>query len=125
MRQSHTNLQLGEVLSKLAEDFLQVKLLVGYGDTINGYGWHVKYYVEIIQCIEYCPKCRVKYFVNYKDDQYPLHHQHIHRQEYKTIFAKDFIDENDVCIELLNFHLQNEKKYETSKPHGIRKGSDL
>lgn len=97
------NAMLGEVLSKLSKKELQVKLIVGYGDTINGYGWRVKYYVEIIQCIEYCPKCRVKYNVNYNDNQYPLHHQHSHHQEYKTIFAKEFISENDMCLELLNF----------------------
>jgi hypothetical protein len=94
---------LGVVLSKLAKKELQVKLFVGYGDCINGYGWHVRYYVEVIQCIEYCPKCRVKYSVNYKNDQYPLHHQHSHHQEYKTIFAKEFMYEDDMCLELLNY----------------------
>ena len=97
------NVLLGEVLSKLAKKELQVKLLVGYRDCINGYGWHVRYYIEVIKCIEYCPKCRVKYDVNYNDDQYPLRHQHSHRQEYKTIFAKEFMSENDMCMDLLNF----------------------
>jgi len=97
------NMLLSEVISKLAKKELQVKLLVGYGDCINGYGWHVSYYVEVIQCIEYCPKCRLKYNVNYKDDHYPLHHQHSHHQEYKTIFAKGFMSENKMCMELLNF----------------------
>ena len=97
------NVLLGEVLSKLAKKELQVKLLVGYRDCINGYGWHVSYYVEVIQCIEYCPICRGKYNVNYKDDHYPLRHQHSHHQEYKTIFAKEFMSENDMCMELLNF----------------------
>ena len=97
------NVLLGEVLSKLAKKELQVKLLVGYSDCINGYGWHVRYYIEVIKCIEYCPKCRVKYDVNYNDNQYPLHHQHSHHQEYKTIFAKEFMSENDMCLELLNF----------------------
>jgi hypothetical protein len=93
---------LGEVLSKLAKKELQVKLIVGYVDAINGYGWHVKYYIEVIKCIEYCYKCRANYGVNYKDDYYPNYHQHSHRAEYKTIFSKEFISENDMIIELLN-----------------------
>jgi len=95
--------ELGEVLSKLAQKELQVKLLVGYRDSINGYGWRVIYYVEVIQCIEYCSKCRVNHKVNYKDDHYPLTHQHSHCQEYKTIFEKEFMSEDAMCIELLNF----------------------
>ena len=97
------NVLLGEVLSKLAKKELQVKLIVGYRDCINGYGWRVRYYVEIIQCIEYCSKCRAKHKLNYKEDYYPLHHQHSHRQEYKTIFSKEFMSENDMCMELLNY----------------------
>ena len=97
------NVLLGEVLSKLAKKELQVKMLVGYHDSLNGYGWHVRYYVEVIKCVEYCPKCRAKYNVNYKDDHYPLHHQHSNRQEYKTIFAKEYMSEDDMCLELLNF----------------------
>jgi hypothetical protein len=97
------NVLLGEVLSKLAKKELQVNLFVGYRDSLNGYGWHVRYYVEVIKCIEYCPKCRAKHNVNYKDDQYPLHHQHSHYQEYKTIFTKDFMSESKMCMELLNF----------------------
>jgi hypothetical protein len=99
---NNSNVLLGEILSELAKKQLQVKLLVGYNDSLNGYGWHVKYYIEVTECIEYCPKCRVKYNVNYKDDYYPLHHQHSHHQEYKTIFAKEFMSESDMCIELLN-----------------------
>jgi hypothetical protein len=102
MKKLIENMPLGEVLSFLAKKELQVKLFVGYRDVINGYGWHVRYYVKVIKCIEYCPKCRVKYNVNYKDDHYPLHHQHSHHQEYKTIFAKEFMSESEMCIDLLN-----------------------
>lgn len=97
------NVLLGEVLSKLAKKELQVKLFVGYRDCINGYGWHVSYYVEVIKCLEYCSKCRLNHQVDYKDDHYPLHHQHSYRQEYKTIFSKEFMSENRMCMELLNF----------------------
>ena len=98
-----TNISLSNVLIKLAENELQVKLFIGYRDCINGYGWHVRYYVEVIKCIEYCSKCRTNHNVDYKEDYYPLHHQHSHRQEYKTIFAKEFMSESDMCIELLNY----------------------
>jgi hypothetical protein len=98
-----SNIQLSDVLVKLAKKDFQIKLFVGYQDSINGYGWHVKYFVELIECIEYCPKCRVKYNVNFNDNTYPLNHQHSHRVEYKTIFANDFISENDMIISLLKF----------------------
>jgi hypothetical protein len=94
--------QLTEVLEKLAKKELQIKLLVGYQDSINGYGWHVKYYVEVIKCIEFCCKCRAKYNVDYFDNYYPLHHQHSHRTEYKIIFSKDFRNVDDLCFELSN-----------------------
>jgi len=93
------NVQLGEVFSMIARKKMQVKLLVGMRDAINGYGWHVRYYVEVIQCIEYCSKCRLNHNVNYKDD-YLSHHQHSHHQEYKTIFSKEFMSEDDMCMEL-------------------------
>ena len=93
--------QLTEVLEKLAKKNLQIKLLVGYQDTINGYGWHVKYYVEVIECIEFCYKCREYYNVDYYYN-YTLHHQHSHRAEYKTIFSKEFLNIDDLCFELSN-----------------------
>lgn len=94
---------LGHILCDLAKKELQVKLLVGYQDSLNGYGWHVKYYVELIQCIEFCPTCRAKYGVDYYDNQYPIHHQHKNHQEYKTIFTKSFISEEDMVDELKKF----------------------
>ena len=97
-----TNPVLSEVLPKLTQKELQVKLFVGYRDSINGYGWHVVYYVVVVKCVEYCAKCRANHNVNYKDDYYPLHHQHSHRQEYITIFEKEFMSETNMCLELLN-----------------------
>lgn len=94
---------LGDILSKLAKKELQVKLMVGYADSLNGYGFHVKYYVEVIKCVEFCSKCRNLHNVDYKDDYYPNHHQHSHRQEYKTIFEKEFMSEDKMCLELAQF----------------------
>ena len=94
---------LCEVLSKLALKGYQIKLLVGLRDAVNGYGWHTRYYVEVVECVEFCPKCRAKWNVNYNDNTYPLHHQHSHHQEYKKILAKEFMSEIDMMQELLNF----------------------
>lgn len=96
---------IGDVLKKLAKKELQVKLLVGYRDCLNGYGWNVRYYVEVIQCIEFCSTCRNFHNVDYKEDYHQLNmsHRHSHRQEYKTIFAKEFMSEDDMCLELLKF----------------------
>lgn len=97
-----TKPMLGDVLSALAKKELQVKLLIGYRDCVNGYGWHVRYYVEVFKTVEYCPKCRAKYNVNYKDDQYPLHHQHSHHTQVVNVYAKEFMSEDDLCVGLLN-----------------------
>jgi hypothetical protein len=93
-------MSISEVLSDLAKKELQTKLFVGYQDSINGYGWHVVYYVEIIKCIEYCEKCRKNHNVNYKDDYYPNYHQHAHRHEYKIIYENRFRNEADMILEL-------------------------
>jgi hypothetical protein len=102
--QTHSNsyILLSDVLSKLALKGYQMKLFIGARDTINGYGWHTRYYIEINECIEFCPKCRSKYNVDYNDNEYPLRHQHSHHKEYKTILAKEFMSEYDMCIELNN-----------------------
>lgn len=92
---------LCEVLSKLTLKGYQIKLLAGSQDALNGYGWHTRYYVEVIECIEFCSKCREKWNVNYNDNDYGLHHQHSHKQEYKTIFAKEFISEIDMIQGLM------------------------
>ncbi len=98
-----TEINLSDILIILSKKEIQIKLLVGYQDSINGYGWHSVYYIQLIKCIEYCYKCRKNYNTDYKDDYYPLHHQHSHRQEYKTIFAKEFRNETDMINELLNY----------------------
>jgi hypothetical protein len=59
---------LGEMLSDLAKKAMQVKLLVGYADSLNGYGWHVKYHVEVFKT----EKARVlinHYYPNFKEQQ--------------------------------------------------------
>jgi len=91
---------LSDVLSNIAKKELEVKLLVGYGDSINGYGWHVKYYVEVFKTIEYCSKCRKKGNVDYSDDCHPLNN-HKHMTETKCIYSKDFRNENDLIDGLL------------------------
>jgi hypothetical protein len=86
---------LSEVLRKLSFLELQVKLLVGLQDSCNGYGWHTVYYVDVLETIEFCEKCRRNKGVDYLDD-YPNHHQHSHRSELKSIFSGTFRNDSDL-----------------------------
>ena len=87
---------LSEVLRKLSFLELQVKLLVGLQDSCNGYGWHTVYYVDVLETIEFCSKCRRNKGVDYLDDYYPNHHQHSHRSELKSIFNGRFRHDEDL-----------------------------
>jgi hypothetical protein len=80
------------ILEELSQLYLQVKLTTGFGDAINGYGWHVIYHVDVIETIEFCSKCRANKSVNYFEDYYPNHHQHAHSYELKSIFTGTYID---------------------------------
>jgi hypothetical protein len=93
---------LGDLIIKLAKQNLQVKLFVGSRDCLNDYGWHVRYYVEVLKTIEFCSKCREQFNVDYKEDFYPKHHQHSHRSELVTILCKEFMHEDDLCSALIN-----------------------
>ena len=86
---------LSEVLRKLSFLELQVKLLVGLQDSCNGYGWHTVYYVDVLETIEFCEKCRRNKGVDYLDD-YPNHHQHSHRSELNSIFSGTFRHDEDL-----------------------------
>ena len=96
------NYKLGDILASLAKKYLQVKLFVGYKDSINNYGWHISYYVEVFRTVEYCSKCLENHSVNYKDDYYPSHHQHSHRTKMDTILSKEFMSEEKMIFELSN-----------------------
>jgi hypothetical protein len=87
---------LQEILKELSQLHLQVKLSVGYADAINGYGWHTVYYVDVLETIEFCEKCRRNKGVDYLDDYYPNHHQHSHRSELKSIFNGRFRHDEDL-----------------------------
>jgi hypothetical protein len=87
---------LSDVLRELSQLHLQVKLFVGYGDAINGYGWHTVYFVDVVETIEFCSKCRRNKGVNYLDDYYPNHHQHQHSFELKSIFTGTFMNNEDL-----------------------------
>jgi hypothetical protein len=95
-------INLLEILSLLAKKNLQVKLLVGIEDAINGYGWHVCYYVQIFKTVEYCSKCRNNYNLDYKEFNNSSH-RHSHRSEIVKIFSKEFIDEKELCNALMYF----------------------
>jgi hypothetical protein len=90
---------LGQILSKLAQKNLQVKLTVGFKDSCGGYGWSPHFYVTIYKTIEYCFNCRKNYNVNYKDD-YEYHHSHKHEYEQKCIFTDLFFDAESLCLQL-------------------------
>lgn len=83
---------LQEILEELSQLHLQVKLTVGFGDAVMGYGWHPIYHIDVIEIIEFCSKCRANKNVNYFEDYYPNHHQHAHTFELKSIFTGTYID---------------------------------
>lgn len=97
------NYSLGEILLLLAKNYIEVKLTTDYQDSINGYGWHVRYFVQLFVTVEYCSKCKNNYNVDYKDDYYPFHHQHSHKSETVNIYTHEFMSEEDLRNTLLNF----------------------
>ena len=101
MTQINEKPKLGDVLSKLAKNELQVKLLTGFMDSVNGYGWHIRFYVQVFKTVEYCSKCRDLFNVDYKDENKLLEHQHSHRNETVSIFSEEFMDEDNLCSALL------------------------
>jgi hypothetical protein len=103
---------LSEVLRKLSFLELQVKLLVGLQDSCNGYGWHTVYYVDVLETIEFCSKCRRNKGVDYLDD-YPNHHQHSHRYELKSIYTGTFINDENL-INALSLLLESKNIGKTS-----------
>ena len=103
---------LQEILKELSQLHLQVKLSVGYADAINGYGWHTVYYVDVLETIEFCEKCRRNKGVDYLDD-YPNHHQHSHRYELKSIYTGTFINDENL-INALSLLLTEKNIGETS-----------
>jgi hypothetical protein len=99
---------LTEVLRELSQLHLQVKLSVGFTDSINGYGWHSIYYVDVIETIEFCSKCRANKNVDYLENYYPNHHQHSHRYELKSIFTAMYMD-SDKLVQGLEALLNSRK----------------
>ena len=99
---------LTEVLRELSQLQLQVKLSVGFTDSINGYGWHSIYHVDVIETIQFCSKCRANKNVNYVEDYYPNHHNHSHRYELKSIFTAMYMD-SDKLVQGLETLLNSRK----------------
>jgi hypothetical protein len=89
---------LEDVLIYLSNKELQVKLLTGFKDSINGYGCHVIYYIEVFKTIQYCDKCRLSYKIDYSD----LHKRHSHKFEQKCIYSQTFMDVKELCLSLIN-----------------------
>jgi hypothetical protein len=95
-----TILELLEHLS--LKNKLQIKLTIGSGDTLNGYGWHSRYHLKVFEAVEYCPKCRKKTGLNYSDISHPLNN-HQHLVEYKTIFDGTLYYDN-IVSKLFDIH---------------------
>jgi hypothetical protein len=100
---------LSEVLRKLSHLELQVKLFIGLQDSCNGYGWHTVYYIDVLETIEFCSKCRRNKGVDYLNDYYPNHHQHTHRSELNSIFSGTFRDDGDL-VDALTLLLKTKNK---------------
>jgi hypothetical protein len=94
------NINLGKLLSDITKRHYQIQLTTGYADVVNGYGWHVKYYVQVHKTIEYCPKCRKKEGLNYSDTSHPFSN-HKHENELKLIFSGSYMSEEDLCKSII------------------------
>jgi len=96
---------LSEIIRELSFLQLQIKLHIGSQDSCNGYGWYTVYYVDVLETIEFCDKCRRNKGVDYEDDYYPNYHQHSHRSELKSIFSGTFRNDSDL-VEALSLLLK-------------------
>jgi hypothetical protein len=74
-------MSLQDVIENLSKNHMQVKIMTGYMDTINGYGWHTKYFVNVLKTVEYCEICKNKTNTDYSEDA----HRGNHRWRFKTI----------------------------------------
>jgi hypothetical protein len=92
---------LGTVLIDVSKKGYQIEIKTGFGDTINGYGWRVKYWVKAFKTIEFCPKCRKKTGLNYSDDAH-IFSNHRHEHELQIVLNSEFLSEKDVCDALLS-----------------------
>ena len=98
-------MDLGKILDEISKKEYQVKLFTGYKDSMGDYGWHVVYYIQVLETIEYCSKCRKKTGENYSDDAH-IFNNHSHRYETNIIYDKVFRNLEDICNDLItNFNL--------------------
>ena len=91
-------MNLQEVIEHLSEKYMQIKITTGYSDTINGYGWHTKYSVQVLETIEYCEICKAKKNTNHSDDAHRGNHRW--RHETACIYSNVHYDIDSIVRQL-------------------------
>ncbi len=88
------------VISEITKKGYNFELKTASADGVNGYGWHVRYYVSIYETIEYCSKCRIKTGKDISDDAH-IHNNHKYFTETKMIYNGVYIEESAMIADLL------------------------
>ena len=91
-------MNLQEVIQYLSENYMQIKITTGCSDTINGYGWHAKYSVEVFETIEYCEICKAKKNTNHSDDAHRGNHRW--RYEMACIYSNVHYEIDSIVMQL-------------------------
>jgi hypothetical protein len=92
---------LGAVLFDVSKKGYQVEIKTGTRDTVNGYGWHMIYWVKAFKTIDFCLKCRKKTGLDYSDNAH-VFSNHKHEYELKMVLNSEYLFEKDVCDALLS-----------------------
>jgi hypothetical protein len=80
--------QLEQILEQLTRKYLQVEIAVGYGDAINGYGWHAMYFFRVYKTTVFCPKCKRLHgynLIDYRHDFEQGYHRHSYENNLEQI----------------------------------------
>lgn len=91
-------MSLQDVIENLSQNYMQVKIITGYADAIDGYGWHTKYYVQVFKTNEYCEICKTKQGINVTDDAHMGNHRWRHETE--CIYDKIHYHMNSIIADL-------------------------
>jgi len=76
--------RIEEIIDRLSRKQIQLKILTGFMDAINGYGWHAVYSFTASRTERYCQFCRSYYAHNCIESD-ELFEQHRHNWNDKTI----------------------------------------
>ncbi len=89
---------------ELAKKGISIQLSTATRDAVNGYGWHTVYFLKAFKFVEFCPLCRDRHGVDFKEDG--AGHQHKHRREQVQFFDGFFMEEKWLIDAIQNLNDQ-------------------